>query len=66
MLATVVGGIEELRKRPMVGLYADLESLLYFPKYNENIVGFASVGMPVALGATAHTGLTAPLPWPEH
>jgi len=61
MLAAVVGSLEDLGKRPVAGLYADLESPLYFPKYNENIVEFSEVGVPVALGAAAHAGLTAPV-----
>jgi trimethylamine--corrinoid protein Co-methyltransferase len=61
MLAAAAGGIENLRKKPIAGLYADLESPLYFPKYNENIIEFAKVGVPVALGAAAHTGMTAPV-----
>jgi trimethylamine--corrinoid protein Co-methyltransferase len=61
MLAAVAGGFENLRKKPIAGLYADLESPLYFPEYNENIIEFAKVGVPVALGAAAHTGMTAPV-----
>ncbi|MBS7251540.1 MAG: trimethylamine methyltransferase family protein [Candidatus Freyarchaeota archaeon] len=61
MLATVAGDIKNLRKRPIAGLYADLESPLYFPEYNDNIIEFAKVGIPIALGAAAHTGVTAPV-----
>ena len=61
MASAVAGGEKEMKRKPMIAVYADLTSPLFFSKDNEDIVAFAEAGMPVVIGAAAHTALTAPV-----
>jgi len=61
MAATVVGGKEELRKRPILCLYAEPPPPLMMADTDENIIEYAKLGVPIALGPTAMAGSTGPV-----
>jgi len=60
MAAAVAGGMDELRRRPILCLYSETISPLTFPTQNENIIEFAKAGIPVALGPAPMIGVTGP------
>jgi trimethylamine--corrinoid protein Co-methyltransferase len=60
MGGTVVGGMEELRKRPIMCLYTETSSPLTIPEVCENAVEFAEFGVPVTQGSSPLVGATAP------
>jgi trimethylamine--corrinoid protein Co-methyltransferase len=61
MAATIMGGAEALRKRPILTLYAETVSPLSFTEVNENIIEFASAGIPVANGPMPLPGASGPM-----
>ena len=61
MASTIVGGPEQLRRRPIVILYAETSSPLAFSAPNENIMEFAQWGVPFVNGATPMCGASAPV-----
>jgi len=61
MAADVVGGIDELRKRPILSLYSETVSPLTFCKFNDNMVEFAKAGVPIVLGPSPVCGSTGPV-----
>jgi trimethylamine--corrinoid protein Co-methyltransferase len=61
MASTIVGGKDELRKRPILTLYAETVSPLAFTHANENIIEFANAGVPFAIGPIPMLGATAPM-----
>lgn len=60
MAATVTGGMEELRRRPIVCLYSEPASPLTLPKANENMIEFAKARVPITLGPMPMVGSTGP------
>lgn len=61
MAAAVVGGPNELRKRPILALQSETVSPLTFALENENIIEFAEAGIPVAACSDPMAGATAPM-----
>jgi len=60
-IATVVaGGENELKKRPIIALFSNTSSPLYFSKLNENIIEFAKKGLPVIIASGPMMGSTGP------
>ena len=58
----IVGGIEELRKRPILALYSEPVSPLQHDKiYIENLIGYAKEGLPVVYGPCMNAGSTGPM-----
>jgi len=60
MAAAVVGGPEELRKRPILTLYTETVSPLSFSDVNENMIEFAKAGVPVSNGPMPMCGASGP------
>ena len=60
MGSAVVGGMAELRKRPIMCLYSEAASPLTIVKGNENIVEFARAGIPIVLGQVPLLGASGP------
>ena len=61
MAATIVGGREELRKRPILALYTETVSPLSFSDVNENMIEFAKAGVPVSNGPMPMCGASGPM-----
>lgn len=61
MAAAVSGGIEELRRRPILSLYSEPASPLMLPIFVENIIEFAKARVPVVLGPAPMAGATGPM-----
>jgi len=61
MASTIVGGREELRKRPILALYTETVSPLSFSEVNENMIEFAKAGVPVANGPMPMCGASGPM-----
>ena len=61
MASTIVGGRDELRKRPILTLYAETVTPLAFSPTNENIIEFAKAGVPFTNGPMPMLGGTAPM-----
>jgi len=61
MATVVVGGFEELKKRPILSLYSETASPLIFAMENENMIEFAKASVPVTLGPMPLAGATAPV-----
>jgi len=61
MASVVVGGFEELRRRPILSLYSETASPLMFTIENENMIEFAEASVPVTLGPMPLAGATAPV-----
>ena len=61
MASVVVGGFEELKKRPILSLYSETASPLMFTIENENMIEFAEASVPVTLGPMPLAGATAPV-----
>jgi len=61
MAATIVGGREELRRRPILTLYTETVSPLSFSDVNENMIEFAKAGVPVSNGPMPMCGASGPM-----
>jgi trimethylamine--corrinoid protein Co-methyltransferase len=61
MASTIVGGREELRKRPILTLYTETVSPLSFSVVNENMIEFAKAGVPVSNGPMPMCGASGPM-----
>jgi trimethylamine--corrinoid protein Co-methyltransferase len=61
MASTIVGGKEELRKRPILTLYTETVSPLSFSEVNENMIEFAKAGVPVSNGPMPMCGASGPM-----
>jgi len=61
MASTIVGGRDELRKKPILTLYAETVTPLAFSTTNENIIEFAKAGVPFTNGPMPMLGGTAPM-----
>ena len=61
MASAVSGGMDALRKRPILTLYTETVSPLAFAKANENLIEFASEGVPYAIGPIPMLGATSPM-----
>ena len=60
MGAAVVGGKDDLRKRPIMCLYSETTSPLSIGAANDNMIEFASAGMPITQGPSPTIGATGP------
>jgi len=61
MAAEVVGDVEQLVKRPILALYSEPPPPLMLAETDENLLEFAKLGVPIALGPTAMAGSTGPI-----
>ena len=61
MGAAVVGGMAELKRRPILALYTETVSPLSFTDVNENMIEFARAGVPVANGPMPMCGASGPM-----
>ena len=61
MASVIVGGDDQLTRRPILTLYAETSSPLAFSAVNENIIEFAKHGVPFVNGATPMCGASAPM-----
>ena len=61
MASAISGGMDVLRKRPILTLYTETVSPLAFAKANENLIEFASAGVPYAIGPIPMLGATSPM-----
>jgi trimethylamine--corrinoid protein Co-methyltransferase len=60
MASAVAEGMDELRKRPIMCLYSETICPLSIAAANENIIEFASAGMPITEGPVPMVGATGP------
>ena len=60
MGAAVAGGMDELRKRPIMCLYSETVSPLSIAIANENMIEFAKAGVPITQGPAPMMGATGP------
>jgi trimethylamine--corrinoid protein Co-methyltransferase len=60
MASAVAGGMEELRKRPIMCLYSETICPLSIAAANENIIEFAEAGVPITEGPVPMMGATGP------
>jgi trimethylamine--corrinoid protein Co-methyltransferase len=60
MASLIVGGTDELKKRPIFGNYCESVTPLYFTTGNENMITSAKASVPVILGPGAFCGGTGP------
>ena len=60
MGASIVGSMDELRKRPVMCLYSETISPLVIPTANENIIEFAKARVPITQGPGPMIGATGP------
>ena len=60
MASAVVGGLDELKKRPILSCYSESISPLTFSTMNEDLVEFATAGLPVFFTGCPMAGLTGP------
>ena len=61
MAAAIAGGLDELRRRPILSLYSETASPLTFTRENENMLIFAEAGIPITLGPAPIAGATGPV-----
>ena len=61
MAAAIVGGRDQLKKRPILTLYTETVSPLSFSDVNENMIEFAKAGVPVANGPMPMCGASGPM-----
>lgn len=61
MASTIAGGMDALKKRPILTLYTETVSPLAFAKANENLIEFAEAGVPYAIGPIPMLGATSPM-----
>jgi trimethylamine--corrinoid protein Co-methyltransferase len=60
--ATAAGGLEELRKRPIIAMCALTASpLQHVKRYVGNLIEFASAGIPAVYGSCFQLGATSPI-----
>jgi len=60
MASVVVGGMEELRRKPILSCYSESISPLNFSTENEDLIEFATAGMPVFFTGCPMMGVTGP------
>jgi trimethylamine--corrinoid protein Co-methyltransferase len=60
MGAAVVGGKDDLRKRPIMCLYSETTSPLSIGAANDNMIEFANAGIPITQGPSPTIGATGP------
>lgn len=60
MATAVAGGMDELKKRPLLSCYSESISPLTFSTMNEDLVEFATAGLPVFFTGCPMVGLTGP------
>ena len=60
MATVVAGGSEELKKKPLLSCYSESISPLTFSTMNEDLVEFATAGLPVFFTGVPMVGLTGP------
>ena len=60
MGAAVAGGMDELRKRPIMCLYSETTSPLSIGIANDNMIEFAAAGVPITQGPSPTIGTTGP------
>jgi len=60
MASAIVGGLEELKKRPIMSIYSETASPLSFTDINDNMIECAKAGIPVTLGPAPIMGASAP------
>lgn len=60
MGAAIVGGMDELRKRPIMCLYSETASPLSIVLADENMIEFAKAGVPITQGPSPMVGATGP------
>lgn len=61
MASAIVGGSEELRKRPILSIYCETSAPLSFSIENDNMIECAEAGVPITLGPVPILGATAPI-----
>lgn len=61
MATAVMGGLEEVKRRPILSLYSETASPLSFSSENDNMIEFAKAGVPITLGPIPMAGATAPV-----
>lgn len=61
MAAAIAGGPGDLKRRPILALYAETVSPLAFSEVNENMIEFAKAGIPVANGPMPMCGASGPM-----
>jgi len=61
MASAIVGGPEELKRRPILTLYTETVSPLSFSDVNENMIEFAKAGVPVSNGPMPLCGASGPM-----
>ena len=61
MAAAIAGGLDELRRRPILSLYSETASPLTFTRENENMLIFAKAKVPITLGPIPMAGATGPV-----
>jgi trimethylamine--corrinoid protein Co-methyltransferase len=61
MASAIVGGPEELKKRPILSIYCETTSPLMFSASNDNMIECAKAGIPVTLGPAPMRGGSAPI-----
>jgi trimethylamine--corrinoid protein Co-methyltransferase len=60
MASAIVGGTDELEKKPLMCLYSETIAPLSMHVANENIIEFAKAGVPITEGAAPIAGATGP------
>jgi len=60
MAVAVAGGLDELKKKPLLSCYSESISPLTFSTMNEDLVEFATAGLPVFFTGCPMAGLTGP------
>jgi len=60
MASAIAGGIDELKKRPIMCLYSETICPLSIAAANENIIEFAKAGVPITEGPVPMVGATGP------
>jgi len=61
MASVIVGGQDELKRRPIIALYTETVSPLSFSDVNENMIEFAKAGIPVSNGPMPMCGASGPM-----
>lgn len=61
MATAIVGGSQELKRRPILALYTETVSPLQFAESNENILEFVKAGVPFTNGPVCQCGASGPM-----
>jgi trimethylamine--corrinoid protein Co-methyltransferase len=61
MASEIVGGEDNLRRKPIFSIYSETVSPLKFTLENENMIECAKAGIPVTLGPATILGATGPI-----